>query len=105
MNKTHECPSCKGSGKLEIRGEIRGQLDAPVTITEINCISCEGLGRISQEQLEYLEWEANQWCKCEVHVYDMYLQGDVVFFDDGEHLDCYKHHWRHEECGKIVQIG
>ena len=96
LGNAHECPSCKGSGKLKICSSMG--LNEPVITTEINCISCEGQGRISQEQFEYLKWEAEQWCQCDDN-------DDDVYYDDGEHPDCFKHHWRHRECGKIIQIG
>ena len=90
MKKRHECPSCKGTGKTTLRSNT--------DIVELTCFTCEGIGTVSQAELDYLEWEKNQWCNCDE-------SEDVIFYDDNEHPECAKHHWRHKDCGKIVQIG
>lgn len=38
------------------------------------------------------------WCQCDGIK-------DPKYWDDGEHPDLYKHHWRCGDCEKIVQIG
>lgn len=41
----------------------------------------------------------NKWCSCDEPDFE-----NSTFFDDGEHEELYKHHWRCS-CGKITQIG
>ena len=42
----------------------------------------------------------SKWCSCEhQNRFD-----NAKYFDDGEHEEVYKHHWRCQ-CGKILQIG
>ena len=40
------------------------------------------------------------WCLDDEH-----QNADVNFFDDGEHEECFKHHYRCVICNKIKQIG
>lgn len=41
----------------------------------------------------------SKWCSCDEPSYD-----NMKYYGDGEHEECYKHHWRCQ-CGKIYQIG
>lgn len=41
----------------------------------------------------------SKWCSCKTPSYD-----NMKFYDDGEHPELYKHHYRCQ-CGKIYQIG
>jgi hypothetical protein len=40
-----------------------------------------------------------KWCECDNPDFD-----NMKYYHDGEHEECYKHHWRCS-CGKIYQIG
>jgi hypothetical protein len=41
----------------------------------------------------------SKWCQCDEKDFD-----NSTFFDDGEHDELFKHHWRCS-CNKILQIG
>jgi hypothetical protein len=45
-------------------------------------------------------YQDKYWCQDDSHD-----DTDVTFHDDGEHEQCYKHHYRCRECKKITQIG
>ena len=46
------------------------------------------------------EYEKTLWCRCQNR-----KPGDVTYIEDGKSNICYKHHWIHNKCGKITQIG
>ena len=69
------------------------------TKTEIDCVICDGTGEIDEETAEMVEFEKNMWCECGNP------SEDVDFYDDGEHPEISKHHYRCRDCGAVVQIG
>jgi len=89
-----DCPKCKGSGRL------------PVTVTEagvtrkldLGCVYCHEVGKLTPEALEALKAEDAMWCQCG-------KSKAPIFFDDGEHPEIHKHHYRCEFCDHVVQIG
>ena len=93
-----KCTSCEG-GKMTITmfegwpGE-----DQEGTKSEIDCVVCDGTGEIDEETAAMVEYEKNMWCECD---------GDngVNFYDDGEHPEISKHHYRCKRCDGVVQIG
>jgi len=48
---------------------------------------------------EEMEKEKELWCSCPEQ------DGSIDYYQDGEHPELDKHHYRHRKCGKIVQIG
>lgn len=91
-----KCPKCK-KGKMSITVEMYGVPNS-VEISEIDCVYCNGTGEISEEKNIQLIKEEEMWCKCDEST-------GPKFYDNGEHPDLYKHHYRCTTCGGIVQIG
>ena len=73
--------------------------DKEGTTTELDCVVCDGTGEIDEETAEMAEFEKNMWCEC-----GNPSEG-VDFYDDGEHPEISKHHYRCQDCGGVVQIG
>lgn len=93
----HKCPKCKGSKQIEISVSVFGSNDAP-TKTKIDCVHCNGTGEVTDIQLEAIEYENNMWCKCED-------DHGSKYYDDGEHPEIHKHHYRCKKCKQVTQIG
>lgn len=55
-------------------------------------------GKLKMETNINIYQDNTKWCECNVDY-------DQDFYDDGEHEECHKHHWRCSECKKITQIG
>ena len=92
----HTCPTCKGTGEQTITVHMDGKSEEMA----IECTTCDGTKEATDEDLELLEFEKNMWCTCENKD-----NSDVVFYNDGEHSQIHKHHYRHGACGKVIQIG
>ena len=100
-----DCSTCKGSGKTTIKVIHHGQNELNENC-ELNCIDCDGKGKVTAEQNEILEyrkwWYKHCWCKCDPP------SDHATYHDDGEGVDesCpSKHHYHCDECGKITQVG
>jgi hypothetical protein len=99
MCKNITCPTCKGSGKQTITVTYIGSDEASST-SEINCVDCEGVGKVDQETIEAIEYEKNMWCKCGNP------SGDATYHPDGERgAIVHKHHWTCNDCNKVYQLG
>ena len=94
----NECPVCKGSGKMTITLSEWGS-DKPDEISEISCVHCGGSGNMSDEDLELHNEEVAMWCECGNE------NDRVDYYEDGEHPDLHKHHYRCRKCKGVVQIG
>jgi hypothetical protein len=91
------CTVCKGTGKNKTT-----VTDVGVGTTEqfeMDCIWCDGTGQMTQEQFEDHRFYTNMWCRCGNP------SKDFTFYDDGEHQDIHKHHYRCFDCSKVLQIG
>jgi len=93
------CPTCKGKGKVTLTVSTFGS-NKPDEKMEIDCVVCNGVGEVSDVVLEQILFEKNMWCECGSND-----PSDVKYYDDGEHHEISKHHWRCNKCGKVVQIG
>lgn len=94
------CSVCKGKATITLRivDHIAGKAPETKPPVQLPCIHCNGTGYMTPEQVAQHEWEQAQWCRCsDIH--------DSTYYDDGEHPDCHKHHWRCDACGLITQIG
>ena len=91
-----KCPKCK-NGKMTIH------LVNDNTDMEIDCIHCEGTGKLTDERIAQIEandkWMKENMCHCDDSTFGSYPE-------DGE-CDCgmYKQHVHCGGCGKISQIG
>ena len=92
----HICPKCKGTKEIELTVHMDGKVDK----CKIDCVDCDGTGEVDDDGLAEIEYEKNMWCKCKNPNMD-----NIIFYDDGEHSEIHKHHYRHGTCGKVVQIG
>lgn len=88
MNK---CPKCKSTGKLPIEVHEAGK---PSQITELECVYCDGKGKMTDAELKrHNELEA-MWCSCGNP------SGDAYPYDYG---NC--HGWNCADCHKVIQTG
>jgi len=95
-----DCLVCKGSGKITIgMNTLTDKGWVPESDSEINCVHCDGKGIMTQEQKEIHDYEKNMWCTCGNK------SEDYKFYDDGEHEEISKHHYRCADCEKVLQIG
>lgn len=89
------CPTCRGTKQQIIIVHENGTKSQ----MKIKCTTCDGTGQISQERRDQMERERKMWCSCG------YKGTDLIFYDDDQHPEIYKHHWRCPECNGVVQIG
>jgi hypothetical protein len=92
----YPCTHCK-YGKVTVTISYFGsnKTDTQSTWT---CTDCKGTGKIDKKEHEFQEKTCNIWCECEDDT-------ESYFVDNGEDSECFKHHWRCDECDKITQIG
>ena len=94
-----ECKDCKGTGKVNITVNwIGGEDDGKSDSSDITCVDCNGKGELTEAEAKAIKDHEDDWCDCDEEY-------DVDFFEDGEHPDCHKHHYRCQNCGGIYQIG
>ena len=101
---THiQCPNCNGKGTYPVVAKMfskNGWEDQePVNMP---CKVCNETGKVTQEHLDELKRSAEErkklWCSCKEDY-------GVNYFENGQHPDLHKHHYRCMKCKKIVQIG
>ena len=92
------CPECKGTGKIEITMSFYGSDEKP-SVTKIDCVTCNGLGKLSKQEFKEFEEEKELWCSCGNP------SEQVKYWKDGEGTLVHKHHYTCKDCGKVVQIG
>jgi len=95
----HTCPTCKGSGYQTIT-VIDHTKENGRSSHQTKCSLCEGRKVVDQATFDIHNLEMAMWCDCPE---DTILHS--TYFDDGEHPNVFKHHWRCKICGKITQIG
>jgi len=66
--------------------------------SQITCVVCDGTSQVSKRTLERIEFEKNMWCKCD-------HETGTKYYDDGQHPEIHKHHWRCTSCKQVKQIG
>lgn len=87
------CTGCK-DGVIEVK--VNSVHD--VAVLPIKCFWCDGTGTVKKGQAEKLARYQALWCGCAE-------PGEQKFYDDDEHPELKKHHWRCGNCGKVTQIG
>ena len=97
---TIKCPGagCR-NGRHTITVTYLGD-DSKSHESEHDCYWCDGEGKVSQERYNDWVFYKNMWCKCSPS-----RKPGVTFFDDGEHKELPKHHYRCKGCKGVVQIG
>lgn len=95
------CPKCKGKKEMEVicHQIIDGKKDEGHRFT-MECVTCHGMGKITNS---YLNAIRGFWCKCEIP--PEHEKGEIIFYNDGEHPDVQKHHYRCAKCKRVVQVG
>lgn len=92
-----KCTVCQGTGKQTVSYSEYGS-GKPPEISEQTCYWCKGTGTMTPTMKAVYEAYVNMWCSCkEKH--------GVIFYDDGEHPNLSKHHYRCKKCKRVVQIG
>jgi len=89
-----KCPRCHGKGKMEVT--VHGSDAGGFTM---DCISCDGAGKVTKREAAAMEAEAALWCSCGNP------SEETTYVDDHESPVVDKHHWVCNDCGKVVQIG
>lgn len=102
QNDLITCPSCKGKGTITVTAKMLTEgkwVDQePVIMT---CMRCEGKKVVNKKEQEALnKLQEEFWCKCGGNALR-----DSRYYDDGEHPELSKHHYRCRTCGKVTQIG
>jgi len=88
-----ECPVCNGTKETNFWFES--------VCHKITCHTCNGTGKVTDEQMQMREFEMQMWCECETLEHG-------AFHDDGEMPWDWcvgKHHYHCTRCGKLTQIG
>jgi hypothetical protein len=94
----HVCPVCQGTGKQTVTVTEFGS-DKPTDSFEMNCIGCDGTGKVNDNTLRMIEYERNMWCQCETDYGSHYVP------DDTKNAAVNKHHYVCNKCGKVTQVG
>ena len=92
------CPQCSGSGKIQYTVHEGIGPNATKTEHEMTCILCKGFKTVSDAVMKVFKYESTMWCECDKETI-------VTFYDDGEHPELSKHHYRCKVCDKVTQIG
>ena len=96
----YPCPCCQGAKVQHVTGtEVTAEGTRQLEPVDIPCVWCDGQGLVGAKGL--LQHQAYQalWCRCD------HPSGKTVFFNDGEHPDLSKHHYRCYDCKRVTQIG
>ena len=91
-----KCIKCKGKGQATLN--VYSEEASPKSF-EIDCVHCDGSGRMTNIEIKQTQWFDLQWCKCD------FTPNETRYYADGQHPDCDKHHYRCGTCGLITQIG
>jgi len=94
--KNHQCPQCKGDGKITLTVKHLFS-DEPDEISKIDCPTCDGNGTVDDETLQLFYYEKSLWCTCGNKNGSYYVPDGKGVID--------KHHWLCNDCNKITQIG
>ncbi len=91
------CPQCDGHKVINVM--IHDE-HGKVYTEQLPCVTCDGHGKVSAPAMRAYYAMQAAWCRCDD------VGDNIQFYDDGQHPQCHKHHYRHEPgCGGIVQIG
>lgn len=92
-NKT--CPQCKGDKQITVTVSEFGK--SGDHSFKMDCITCNGAGKVTAEQARAHKAMADAWCTCDE-------PGDPDYHPDGNDI-CGKHCYTCSNCGKILQVG
>ena len=92
-----KCGPCDGTGDMKLNVSEHGS--TVVKVSSITCVYCDGAGEVSLAQHKQMQAEERMWCKCDEP------SEDADFYDDGEHPELHKHHYRCKNCKGVLQIG
>lgn len=100
MAKLIDCRWCSGTGEQSMETTVISARGTEKSVTKIGCNICKGSGKLTKRYADQITNITDEfWCKCsDPH-------DDFDFYDDGEHPDCSKHHYRCKQCGKVFQVG
>ncbi|MCK9542644.1 MAG: hypothetical protein M0R03_11515 [Novosphingobium sp.] len=94
------CSVCNGNKKQNVTVKELTEEGWKESKTEIECVGCKGKGIMNKEEYDFANYYNNIWCKCKDYDSD-----EVDFYDDNQHPEISKHHWRCRKCKKVVQLG
>jgi hypothetical protein len=89
--KLVQCPTCKGSGKIEIDFFENKQTQK----MSLKCYNCDGAKVVTVATLAAINASNLIWCRCK-------NPGEQIYHPDSGNQ---KHHWTCSICGKVTQIG
>ena len=98
-SKLFPCPCCKGEKVQHLTAVTVTAEGRSTEHRDIPCIWCKGEGVVEAKVLREHQFYTTLWCECEPP------PKKTVFFDDGEHPEISKHHYRCYFCQKVTQIG
>jgi len=91
------CHHCGGKGETKITPVfLEGGKEIEGTPVTIDCVFCEGTGKITEELKKA---EEDFWCDCGNP------SGETIYYGDGQGHLCDKHHYVCADCFKVVQVG
>jgi hypothetical protein len=95
MSANSPCTVCNGTGKQtitahEYRADGTFVKEPPVAI---DCIWCDGSGKMTPEQGQTLQDYKDSWCRCAHSSGSHYWEFD------------HSHGWACNDCGKVTQYG
>lgn len=93
-----DCEGCGGVGKMTTIISKFKHGETVETVVNMNCYHCDGKGKVDEKKNEFFINYRKLWCKCEE-------EHDTHFYDNYEHPELDKHHYRCSNCEKVVQIG
>ena len=85
------CPKCK-DGKMKISVNTGG--GSGFTSLDIQCIYCEGKGKITEVESARIKRMDDSWCRCSE-------PGEAIYYE----LPSGSHGYNCSKCGKIQQTG
>src|SRR3990167_6643173 len=94
FSRWEKCDGCGGTGKMTLDVIELGTKSKSV----IKCVDCDGKGKLPVGTNERKRKASEEfWCSCKEEY------GTTFYDDDERSRVCKKHHYRCNNCGKVVQ--
>jgi len=93
-----KCPMCT-DGQMKFTEVLPFDKGKPDEVHYSDCYFCGATGIVDQTFVDAFNEQKKMWCECGNP------SEETDYWDDCEHPDLSKHHWRCRDCGKVVQVG